>query len=143
MPKQQQFEYVMGLKVRGTTCNEHMTIAYLGCTITIPEVKLEISVLKNLPTKVLVSGHSKLGPENDIDVLDLKFNNESEYFSVKKLWKSNNVEQDHTTGLTEPHLHLTQKKESPERKINSVIEFDRFFIKRIGSREPYLVIELE
>jgi hypothetical protein len=140
-------EYTMGLSVENSTGHEHMTIAYLG---KLDENKLKSIVFSHymnfLPRYGMIKSEDLLGPKKDLPVWDINIDisnnrpskNQEIYFSsvftIFILWKVFNVAQEHTKGLIEPHLHITKKEK--KRELGDLIEFDKFFIKRIGKYDP-------
>jgi len=132
-------EYTIGLRVKDSDCNEHMTLAYCKNNRVLPSLE-SFKNFKNLSAKV--TGKGFLGPNKDIPVWFVSFESE-EREEITNFWRTYNVEQEHTKGLEKPNLHVTIKKESPERKIGDTIQFSSIFAKRVGKYDPYFHFDLD
>lgn len=130
-------EYDMALSIKDSTCNEYMLIAHFK--------SLNSDVYQNIirddtgavPNRGILIGEALLGPNYDIPVWKIAFENCTQFSNQKilDLWIKYNVEQNRVQESTEPFFHILKTSES-EREIGNVIEFDYLYLKRSGEYDP-------
>lgn len=133
-------KYTGGLRIRGTTCHEHITLFSMENGLTAFDISRG---LHRLPQRALISGESVVGPNNDIPVWVVRFpKEEGERIELAKaLFEYHNVVEKGNP-MTEIFFpHITKKKES-ELKLGDVVELEYFFLKQVGPHDPILKIEL-
>jgi hypothetical protein len=139
-------EYIMGLRIKGTTCNEHITVTYLGKATnetldSIREDMFSVSKIKS-NTKGQIRGEDKFGPDKNIPVFLINFNDKEFENLLISLWKSYNVKQEHTKNLEKPNWHISKRSASKLKK-DDIFEVDRFFVKEIGHVGPCIYFNLK
>jgi len=139
-------EYTMGLRIKGTTCNEHITVAYLGkrtneSLFSIKEDMYLVATTKSDP-KGKIYGEDNFGLDKNIPVFLVNFNDSEFEKQLISLWEKYNVEQEHTKGLEKPKWHISKKSASQLKKDDS-FEVDRLFVKELGPVNPCIYFELK
>jgi hypothetical protein len=138
-------EYTMGLRVKDTTCNEHITVAYLGKKTNEPLISIKEDMYSvataNPNTKGQIYGEDSFGPDKNIPVFLIKFNDQEFEKQLISLWEKYNVEQEHTKGLKKPNWHIS-KKTATKLKKNDLFEVDRLFVKELGPVDPCIYFKL-
>lgn len=146
-------EYTVGLRIKDTPCFEHATVAYTaankhafrvdGSTLFIDDIAVEHPIPAEATMRIV--GEDMLGPEKDVPVWDVApcgDHGDALHKFIVAVFARVNVEQAHTKGLTEPHLHVTKKRDSPARQTGDVLAFACLFVKPIGKHDAYFELNL-
>lgn len=138
-------EFTMGLRIKGTTCNEHITVAYLGkiTNKSLDPIREDMySVAKTKPNpKGKIHGEDNFGPDKNIPVFLINFDDENFENLLINLWKTYNVEQEHTKGLKIPNWHISKRSASKLKK-NDSFEVESLFVKELGPIDPCIYFKI-
>ena len=142
----------VGFSIENSTNHEHITAFYprelsmetFG--MISQDIALIVKEIEN-PVYVSICGLDNFGPNKDIPVYRVKFQEKSYEKMFVDLWWRYDDSDERRNGLHDPEWHITIKKGGSvnfykDSPVQPLIRLDSIFMKHLGPHDPYAKFDL-